>query len=337
MNTLVFDPRPMNQLQSTEAVATDDWLWHGYLARRNLTLLTSVWKSGKTTLLAGLFRALETGHAFLGRRCTPASSVVVSEEATQHWAERTRAIPLGPRVRLVSRPFIGRPTPAQWDELVGRAEALLAARELDVFAVDPLATFLPGHSESDPGTLLDLLEPLRRLAAGGAAVLILHHPRKRPAEEGSTARGSGALLGFVDIVVELHRHGPLSTDANRRRLVAWSRRPETPHSLVYEWQPGTPNFREVADPVLARFQENWATVRAVLEAREHAATHKELLADWPTDRPPPSASQLYEWLARATAEGLVQRTGSGTSKNPFRFRLPRADDLPDLPPLPRFW
>jgi AAA domain len=30
------------------------WLWHGYLAAGNVTLLTSQWKSGKTTLLAVL-------------------------------------------------------------------------------------------------------------------------------------------------------------------------------------------------------------------------------------------------------------------------------------------
>jgi hypothetical protein len=30
------------------------WLWHGYLGPGKVTLLTSQWKSGKATLLAGL-------------------------------------------------------------------------------------------------------------------------------------------------------------------------------------------------------------------------------------------------------------------------------------------
>ena len=29
-----------------------DWFWQGYLAAGNITLLTSQWKAGKTTLLA---------------------------------------------------------------------------------------------------------------------------------------------------------------------------------------------------------------------------------------------------------------------------------------------
>ena len=209
MNTLAFDPQPMDQLVAPAAVATDDWLWQGYLARGNITLLTSVWKSGKTTLLAGLLRALGGGEPFLGRPCAAASALVVSEESAAHWAERTRAIPVGPRARLVSRPFVGRPTPDQWDELVVNAECLRVDGALDVFVVDPLASFLPGRSESDPGTLLEMLHPLRRLAQAGVAVLVLHHPRKKAADEGSIARGSGALLGFVDVVLELHRCGCL--------------------------------------------------------------------------------------------------------------------------------
>src|SRR5207302_7683895 len=92
-----------------------------------------------------------------------------------------------------------------------------AAGELDLFVVDPLASFLPGRSDSDAGTLLEMLQPLQRLAAAGVAVLILHHPRKEAADEGSTARGGGALLGFVDIILEVYRVGRLPTDDRRRR------------------------------------------------------------------------------------------------------------------------
>ncbi|MBX9628602.1 MAG: helicase RepA family protein, partial [Gemmataceae bacterium] len=219
--------------------------------------------------------------------------------------------------------------------LVGAAEAGRAARPLDLFVVDPLATFLPGRTEADAGALLDFLDPLRRLAAGGTAVLVLHHPRRGRSEEGSSARGCGALLGYVDVVLELHRYGTLAADATRRRLVGLSRRRETPGALVYEWAPGTPDFRAVADPLAERFRDQWATVRGLLAARPRPATNKELLADWPADREPPSAAVLYQWLARAVGEGLAERTGHGTRYEPFRFGLPdkRRPRLPDLDPL----
>ena len=55
--------------------------------------------------------------------------------------------------------------------------------------------------------------------AGGAAFL-LHHPRKKAAEAGSSARGSGALLGFADVTVELTRFGRLKSDSHRRLALA---------------------------------------------------------------------------------------------------------------------
>ena len=77
--------------------------------------------------------------------------------------------------------------------------------------IDPLASFLPDHSECDAGTLLEMLHPLQRLAAAWVAVLLLHHPRKHRSDEGSSARGSGALLAYVDIILELHRYGGLNS------------------------------------------------------------------------------------------------------------------------------
>ena len=328
MHTPPFAVRAISQL-APPSLAESDWLWHGYLARGNVTLLTSVWKAGKTTLLAGLARALGSGTPFLGRPCTTASVLIVTEESERHWAARQRSIPNGANVQLVIRPFPKRPTPDQWDGLVRQAEGLRRDGKLDLLAVDPLASFIPGRSESDPATLLDLLTPLRRLADTGVAVLVLHHPRRERSAEGHTARGGGVLLGFVDVILELHPCGHLPSDANRRRLVGQSRLPDTPRQLAYEWTPGTPDFREVADPQLARFRDNWETVRTILAGREAPATHKELLADWPADwaanRPPLSPSQLYDWLSRAAAEGWVERTGSGTRSDPFRFRLPEGE------------
>ena len=90
--------------------------------------------------------------------------------------------------------------------------------------------------------------------------------------------------------------------------------------------------KPVADPGAVRFRENWGVVRVLLTARR-AATHRELLADWPPDRPSPTARQLYEWLARAVSEGLAERLGSGTRRDAYRFRLPAAKGLSSLPEL----
>jgi hypothetical protein len=333
MRPTIGEPVAMSAVLSDPTVPPTRWLWDGYLARGAITLLTGRWKTGKTTLLAGLLRSLAAGEPFLGRACVPSDAVVVSEESRQMWATRLNTIPIGERVRLLARPFPGRPTPAEWDEFARRAEGWRAAGQLDLLVVDPLSSFLPGRSDSDPATLLALLDPLRRLADAGVAVLVLHHPRKEAAEEGSTARGSGALLGYVDVILELHPCGRLGSDANLRRLVSRSRHPDTPPRLTFEWTPKTADFRPVDDPTALRFRQNWEKVKATLAGRRSQATHRELLEDWPADEARPTASELYKWLNRAAGEKLVKRTGAGTKSDPYRFRLPRADDLPELPPL----
>ena len=55
-----FVPEVMDRLDPPAAPSTVPWLWHGLVARGKVTLLTSVWKAGKTTLLTGLLRELGT-------------------------------------------------------------------------------------------------------------------------------------------------------------------------------------------------------------------------------------------------------------------------------------
>ncbi len=332
MSTFALDLRPMDDPDAGAHPDSTGWVWDGVLARGDISLLTGVWKSGKTTLLAGLVRALGGGGDFLGRSCARGRVVVLSEESRAHWAELHRVIPAGPHARLLSRPFPGRPTADEWVELVAAVDGLRELGPLDLFVVDPLSPFLPGWSDSDSGALLRFLEPLRLLAQGGTAVLVLHHPRRKEAAEGSLARGGGALLGYVDAILELHAVGR-GGDGNRRRLTNRSRRVGAVEELVYEWVPGTAEFRAVPTDDDAVFRENWEQVRAQLADRPAPATCGELLADWPSEAP--SRSLLYAWLRRAASAGLAVRSGSGTRYDPFRFALPRPAAPDALPPLRR--
>ena len=74
-----FSVMPMDNLGRSENHPALDWLWHGYVANGNPTLLTSLWKAAKTTLVAGLLRALASEGEFLGRRCQSAKALVVSQ------------------------------------------------------------------------------------------------------------------------------------------------------------------------------------------------------------------------------------------------------------------
>jgi hypothetical protein len=76
---------------------------------------------------------------------------------------------------------------------------------------------------------------LQGLTARRVSVLILHHPRKGDPPLGQAARGSGALSGYADILLEMRRVPNAADDDRRRRLYGFSRFPETPRQLVIEW------------------------------------------------------------------------------------------------------
>ena len=325
-NDPTFASLPMNQIDTPSAGSISDWLWHGMMARGNLTLFTSRWKVGKTTLLTGLLQEFATGGTFLDRAVAAAKVLVVSEESRDTWADRLRRMPVGAHCRLLSRPFPRRPTPDEWNKLVDHAMDMHAAGDLDLMVIDPLAKFLPGKTESDLPTIMEFLDPLKRLAQAGAGVAILHHSRKKPSKEGNSARGNAGLLTAVDIIVELSGYGKLHSHERRRKLFARSRYPETPRHLVYEWDPTTSRFTSLGDPLGIHFNKNWGQLQAILAKRKTASTHHELLMDWPTDHERPSAAMLYNWLNRAFEEKRLHRQGNGRKDNPYRYRLENEDD-----------
>src|SRR5437899_475659 len=78
-----------NQVASINEPSAD-WLLPGFISRGNVTLLTSMWKAGKTTLLAHLLARRAKGLPLLGFPVTPGKTVVVSEEPRSLWNDRCR-------------------------------------------------------------------------------------------------------------------------------------------------------------------------------------------------------------------------------------------------------
>src|SRR5437762_10420770 len=156
MTSTAFRKVPMNQIPSRAADSGGVWLWDGYRAPGNITLLTSLWKTGKTTLLTGLLRCLGRGEPFLGRTLCAGKALVVSEESTEHWAERLSRMPVGPHGQLLARPFPRRPDFDEWNALIDDACRMRLDGQLDLFVVDPMAKFLPGAWESNAAILIDV-------------------------------------------------------------------------------------------------------------------------------------------------------------------------------------
>jgi hypothetical protein len=296
------------------------WLWQNYLARGKITLLTSLWKSGKTTLVSLLLSRRHSGAALAGLSVLSGTSAVISEEDHDLWAERRRRLDFGGRVCLFCQPFDRRPSFEQWLELLDHLAGLHDSHGLDLVVVDTIASFLPTRCENNAVLVQEALQPLRRLTRLGMGVLLLHHPRKGEPALGQAARGSGALAGFPDICIEMGHPGgdPLT---RRRHLHALSRFAQTQRNLVIELNDDMSDYLAVDAGAADDFRTNWNSVLMVLEDAHHPLTRREILADWPPDFPRPGDSTLWSWLSRAVEQGLLCSEGTGRKSDPFRYWL----------------
>jgi hypothetical protein len=296
------------------------WLWEGYLAPSNITLLTSQWKSGKTTLLSILLarRAAGSGR-FAGRPLKLGRTAVICEEHEGHWEQRRRTLDFGNDVAFFCRPVVGRRlSKADWMDLITSVAML---RGIDLAVIDPLASFLPGHAEQSAELMLEALMPLEQLQRLGVAILLLHHPRKGVTLDGQAARGSGALSHHADILIEMRPYGR-ATDADRRRILhSWSRYPATPRQLVIEWTPDGTDYKPLGDMADEEFHEHWLQLAVFFASAPGKLTRQELRALWPTGRGSPSDATLWRWLERAVAENLLLRDGTGHRGKPYRYWL----------------
>jgi hypothetical protein len=299
-----------------------DWLWHGFVARRNLTLLTSLWKSGKTTLLSLLLSRRQHGGQLAGLPVRPGKTVVVTEEALSLWADRARLHRYGSQVCFFSRPFLHVPTPDEWQALVDRLLALRAEHGIDLAVIDPLAPYL--RTENSSRGMFDALLPLAALTREGLAVLLLHHPGRGPRPVGQAARGSGALLGHVDISIEM-RHPGGDPFTRRRRLQAFSRFPETPAQLLLVLNDEGTAYDVLPDEPDDASSLGWQAFRMVLEEARHKLNRTEILSHWPEEYDKPNPATLWKWLDRAVATGMLSHDGTGRRNDPFRYWLPERE------------
>lgn len=307
---IVFGP----DLQS---VPETRWIWQGMLMPGKMTLLTSLWKSGKTTLLAHLLGHRARGRDFLGLATTPGNSVVVSEESKHFWHDRAQDHGLGNEVGLLSRPFDNLPTFAQMNELKDELIEMRSRRGLDLVVIDSLATFLPSRNENNATSMANGLAPLVALAKAGLAVWLLHHPSKGEPALGQAARGSGALLATVDVFLEM-RHPGGNPFSHRRKILGWSRFHETPRQMLIELSPDRMTYARLEDAG-DDFHTHWQTVCMILAAAGEPLTRQEIRTQWPEGMPKPNSATLWRWLDRAVEMELAGREGNGTKTVPYRY------------------
>jgi hypothetical protein len=300
-----------------------DWIWQGYLARGRVTLLTSRWKAGKTTLVSILLARLAEGGQLAGLPVAKSSAAIVSEEGLENWRRRCGHLALRGKVAFLCRPFAAAPTQEAWQALVDHLARLGQEEGIELVVIDSLAQFLPGPIDKSSWAILDALRPLERLTAAGQAVLLVHHPRKRPSPDGQSARGTAALSTSVDVLIEMKLPPSSQPQDRRRRLLAWSRYEATPRERVIELAPDGRDYRLAElDTNDDQAAECWFVIERLLSSPPRQLTRAQLLALWPREVPAPPPNRLWRLLTRAVKLGTLAQEGTGRRNDPLRYFLP---------------
>jgi hypothetical protein len=218
---------PISQVLEGDAGETP-WLVPGYVSLGALTLWSGWPKVGKSTLLFALMSALQEGTPFLGLPTKQSGVLLLTEERKGTLASKVERWNLNGSVHHLRRQqALG----ASWASIVNRATSHCHDNGLDLLVVDTFSEWARLANENEAGEVLAAIGALQEAAATGLAVQVSSHQRKSPGRFGEAVRGSNALTGAVDIIVELERSLSFR-DSNMRVLRAVSRYDETPEDLV---------------------------------------------------------------------------------------------------------
>jgi hypothetical protein len=308
-------PVPISELDTD--TTTTEWVWDGLLAKGHLTDLVGFWKSGKSTLVAALLQRLEHGGELAGRVVRPGKALVISEEPRTKWLERREALALGDHVHVISRPFPKRPNHAEWHAFTAYITKLVTEHGYDLVVFDSLPNLWPVRDENDASETVTALLPLQTIATAGCAVLFLRHPRKSDGLQATAGRGSGAIAGFADIIVEVRRYVVDDLQDLRRLLTVYSR--YEPFEVVIRWN-GDGQYEVLGSPVAYSAEAQREQLVAVL-AELGTATTGELAEA--AKLPHGTASRR---LSELEADGRVTRTGTGKRGDPYRWSLASGGD-----------
>ncbi|MEI7688263.1 MAG: hypothetical protein WCL32_24930, partial [Planctomycetota bacterium] len=175
--------------------------------------------------------------------CIRSRILIVTEEDSDLWCDRRDTLGLDDQIDVLINPFFGTPTLAEWRIFVDRLVELTGKNGYDLVILDTLFSMWSVENENDAGEQRNALLPLRALKAL-AAVLLVGHLKKGDGLEGTGTRGSGALMAFVDTIIELRRADANDIENSQRVLTTLGRWSQ-PGKLTVELDIAAGEFRAI--------------------------------------------------------------------------------------------
>lgn len=295
-----------------------------YLRVGDKAMLAGPPKAGKSTWLTELVRRIAAGEGELcGHELRTGPVVVLTEERAVQAAFKFKdaeGVHILTRDRELPKP--------SWPLLVRAAVRKCEQVGAVLLVVDTLREWsdLRGDQSNSDGAVMEVMHELTVPAALDLTVLVVHHQRKGGGRDGEGVSGNNALVGAVDVLLELE-HAPEGSASTTRQLIVTSRWPGVPSVTLFD---GVGEDLRILGTAEGR------------EAARKSAWRDRVLAALPPEGEEPVSREQIEdevqadnrkWqtaLTELVTEGLVTRTGKGRKGSPYRFALaaPDAEMLP---------
>jgi hypothetical protein len=298
-------------------------LFGPFLRVGDLAMLAGPPKIGKSTWIMALLRAVAGGADQLcgyELRCGPVV-VVTEERAAQAAMKYTGAN----NVHVLTRDR-ELPKPA-WPLLVRGALRKCEREGAVLLVIDTLRWWsdLAGEQSKADGWIMEAMRELAAAQELGITVLVVHHQRKGGGRDGEGVSGNNALVGAVDVLLELE-HGPEGSGSNTRQLVAMSRWPDVPAVTIFDGVGDDLRILSTANGREEARQVAWADrILDALPEDGQAISREEIEEAVGADNRKWSGA-----MASLVERGLVDRIGKGRKGSPYRFQRP-AEDSEILP------
>ena len=301
-----------------------DWLIRGYVALGAITELDGKIKSsGKTTLILDAIRAILDGDAWLGQPTMTTKVTYLSEQTPGPFREalaRANLLGRGSELRIVFRADV---TAVPWRDLAATVAADARRDGYGLLVVDTLGKLASIREENDAGEGGRVMAPLQNAAHDGMAVIVCRHERKGGGDVGESGRGSSAISGDVDVILQLRR--PEGNQPSSRRVIeTLSRYSETPDKVVIELT--DEGYVLLGDSEAVSLADAIRFVSGLLERgydrNESGPAIEEMVAeaDGALDR-----SAIRRALGHLERVGEIEVSGRGVKGNPKRYRLRQID------------
>jgi len=307
-NSISYTPLLLSQLSSEENPV--EWVWEGFLARKHLTLLSALWKAGKTTLIANLLKVIQEEGSLAGQKTHKAKVLILSEESGTIWARRRDEHNLTLPVWILSRPIRQKLGYKEWVTLLEQTSHFCKENEIDLFIIDTLSAFWSVDNENDAARVSGALLPLNHLLDKNIAVLLVHHFRKSGGDEGTASRGSGALGAGVDIMAEFSRLDSTDPHCTQRVIKTYSRFEESPKEVVIDYVDD--EYITIGTKADVKRAEKLDAVSKALVDYPDGVTISDLHEKWNAEElgKAPSKRTLQRYLSDLVNQGTVVIIGT---------------------------